>query len=155
MKEPSSSSPVSLDKALDDADSEVPRYRPHQRFWPYVDLPEEPTDEEVAAIEPELRTELFGAEARPFSITITFPRFDGDDYPKAVDLAKRSAEYVETGKGEQFRHRARYMTGDVIGLRDLWGIVGRLHEADVLIDDRPVPYARTLWLPLAWFLLFR
>jgi hypothetical protein len=25
----------------------------------------------------------------------------------------------------------------------------------VLIDDRPVPYARTLWLPLFWFLLFR
>jgi hypothetical protein len=88
-------------------------------------------------------------------VTITFPRFDADDYPKAVALARRSAEYVETGKGGQFRHRARYMAGDVLGLRDLWGIVGRLHEADVLIDDRPVPYARTLWLPLFWFLLFR
>jgi hypothetical protein len=155
MNEPSSSSPAPSNKAPDTAGSEVPRYRPYQRFWPYVDLPEEPTDEEVAAIEPELRTELFGADTRPFSITITFPRFEGDDNPKAVELARGSAEYVETGKGEQFRHRARYMTGDVTGLRDLWGIVGRLHEADVLIDDRPVPYARTLWLPLAWFLLFR
>jgi hypothetical protein len=25
----------------------------------------------------------------------------------------------------------------------------------VLIDDRPVPYARELWLPLVWFLLPR
>jgi hypothetical protein len=24
-----------------------------------------------------------------------------------------------------------------------------------LIDDRPVPYARELWLPLVWFLLPR
>jgi hypothetical protein len=23
----------------------------------------------------------------------------------------------------------------------------------VLIDDRPVPYARELWLPLLWFLI--
>jgi hypothetical protein len=23
----------------------------------------------------------------------------------------------------------------------------------VLIDDRPVPYARELWLPLIWFLI--
>src|SRR5665647_2818753 len=123
--------------------------RPKCRRWA------KPADEEVAAIDPDLRTELFGAGSRPFSITITFPRFDGDDYPKAVELARRSAEYLETGWGEQLRHRARYMAGDVVGLRDLWGIVGRLHEANVLIDDRPVPYARTLWLPLFWFLLFR
>ena len=154
MRDTSSSSAASQ-KAQEPAPSDVPQYRPHQRFWPYVDLPEEPTDEEVAAIDPDLRTELFGAGSRPFSITITFPRFDGDDYPKAVELARRSAEYLETGRGEQLRHRARYMAGDVVGLRDLWGIVGRLHEANVLIDDRPVPYARTLWLPLFWFLLFR
>jgi hypothetical protein len=24
---------------------------------------------------------------------------------------------------------------------------------EVLIDDRPVPYARELWLPLFWFLI--
>jgi hypothetical protein len=155
MNETSSPSLEPSGQAPDAAAGEVPQYRPHQRFWPYVDLPEEPTDEEVAAIDPDLRTELFGAGDRPFSVTITFPRFGGDGYPKAVELAKRSAEYAETGKGEPFRHRARYMAGDVVGLRDLWGIVGNLHEADVLIDDRPVPYARTLWLPLFWFLLFR
>lgn len=135
--------------------AEAPQYRPHQRFWPYVDLPEEPTDEEVAAIDPDLRAELFGTGSQPFSITITFPRFDGDDYGKAVELARRSAEYAETGAGDRFRHRARYRPADVVSLRDLWSIVGRLHEADVLIDDRPVPYARTLWLPLCWFLLYR
>ncbi len=154
MNETTSSSPGPEKKAPDTA-PETPQYRPYQRFWPYVDLPEEPTDEEVAVIDPDLQTELFGTGARPFSVTIVFPRFDGDDYPKAVELARRSAEYVETGRGDQFRHRARYMAGDVVSLRDLWGIVGRLHEADVLIDDRPVPYARTLWLPLFWFLLFR
>ena len=33
-------------------------------------------------------------------------------------------------------------------LRDLFEIVGRFDATDVLIDDRPVPYARELWLPL-------
>ena len=42
---------------------------------------------------------------------------------------------------------------DAVQLRDLFAIVGRLDATDVLIDDRPVPYARELWLPLIWFLI--
>ncbi len=134
---------------------QAPKYRPIQRFWPYLDVPEEPTDEEVAAIDPALRAELFGSEARPFSITIVFPRFEGEDYARAVALAKQSSEYRELGQGDAFRHRASFYASHIAGLRDLWAVVGSRHEVDVLIDDRPVPYARTLWLPLAWFLLFR
>jgi hypothetical protein len=33
--------------------------------------------------------------------------------------------------------------------------VGRFPMSEVLIDDRPVPYARELWLPLLWYLLPR
>jgi hypothetical protein len=88
-------------------------------------------------------------------VTIVFPRFEADDYTTAVELARQASEYEETGSGDRFRHRARYQPRDVARLRDLWAIVGRLHEADVLIDDRPVPYARQLWLPLFWFLLYR
>jgi hypothetical protein len=120
-----------------------------------VDVPEEPTDEEIAALDPDLRAELFGTGGQPFSVTIVFPRFEAPDYEKAVQLAKGSQEYVEIGSGSRFRHRARFLPRDVVGLRDLWAIVGRLDAADVLIDDRPVPYARQLWLPLFWFLLLR
>jgi hypothetical protein len=31
-------------------------------------------------------------------------------------------------------------------------IVGGSEQTEVLVDDRPVPYARQLWLPLVWFL---
>jgi hypothetical protein len=154
MKEPADSTDASAATPAEAA-GDIPKYRPRERFWPYVDVPEEPTDEEIAAIDPELRAELFGNGGRPFSVTVTFPRFDAGDYSKAVDLAKSSAEYLETGTGERFRHRARYYPKDTSRLRDLWSIVGRLHDAEVLIDDRPVPYARQLWLPLIWFLLFR
>ncbi len=131
------------------------RYRPRERFWPYVEVPEEPTDEEIAALDPDLREELFGPSRRPFSITIAFPRFDREDYPSAVAAARRASEYSETGSGESFRHRARFWPRDVERLRDLWDVVGNLDQVDVLVDDRPVPYARELWLPLFWFLLLR
>jgi hypothetical protein len=130
-----------------------PATRPLERYWPYVDLPEQPTEEELAALDPDLREMLFGIPPGPFSITIVFPRFDGTDYERALELARRGAEYKETGQGNTFRHRARFFPTDAVTLRDLFDIVGREDRTEVLIDDRPVPYARELWLPLVWFLI--
>ena len=142
-------------QAIDNTPPEVPArdYRPVERFWPYVDLPEQPTDEELAALHPELAEALFGTPPRPFSVSIEFPAFDGADYPRAVAMARASAEYLEIGAGASLRHRARFYPQDAIALRALFEIVGRFDASDVLIDDRPVPYARELWLPLLWFLI--
>jgi hypothetical protein len=137
----------------DSDDRTVPACQPSDRFWPYADLPEEPTPEELAALDPDLRQALFGAPPAPFSLTVVFPPFDGADYQRAVEMARASAEYRETGRGAAFRHRARYRPRDASGLRDLWDIVGRLDASEVLVDDRPLPYARELWLPLVWFLI--
>src|SRR5262252_5878423 len=71
----------------------LPDYRPIERFWPYVDLPEQPTDEELAALSPELSEALFGTPKLPFSVTLEFPVFDGPDYAKAIAMARASAEY--------------------------------------------------------------
>lgn len=134
-------------------DAASPRYRPRERFWPYVDLPEQPTDEELAALDPDLHAALFGTPPRPFSITLVFPRFDAPDYDRAVGLARASAEYRETGTGDAFRHRARFWSSEAVKLRELFEIVGRFDACEVLVDDRPVPYARELWLPLIWLLI--
>jgi len=131
----------------------VPDYRPVERFWPYVDLPEQPTDEELAALSPELSEALFGTPKLPFSVTLEFPVFDGADFAKALSMARASAEYREVGSGERLRHRARFYPSDAIALRDLFQIVGRFDATAVLIDDKPVPHARELWLPLIWFLI--
>ncbi|MFL5527694.1 MAG: hypothetical protein ACJ731_03760 [Vicinamibacterales bacterium] len=131
----------------------VPDYRPVERFWPYLDLPEQPTAEELAALNPELSEALFGTPKLPFSISIDFPRFDGPDYARAIEMARASAEYRELGSGATIRHRARFYPEDAVKLRDLFEVVGRLDATDVLIDDRPVPYARELWLPLVWCLI--
>jgi hypothetical protein len=131
----------------------VPDYRPVERFWPYLDLPEQPTAEELAALNPELSEALFGSPKQPFSISIDFPRFDGPDYARAIEMARASAEYREFGSGTAIRHRARFYPEDAVKLRDLFQVVGGFDHTDVLIDDRPVPYARELWLPLMWFLI--
>jgi hypothetical protein len=135
--------------------SDPPKYRPLERFWPYADLPEQPSDEELAAIDPDLQDALFGARPRPFSITLVFPRLDVPDFDRALEIARGAAEFRETGLGAARRYRARFWPGDAVRLRDLFQIVGPSDATEVLIDDRPVPYARELWLPLVWFLLPR
>ncbi len=135
--------------------SDRPKYRPLERFWPYADLPEQPTDEELASLDPELHDALFGAASRPFSITLVFPSLDTPDFERALEMARQSAEFRETGSGESRRYRARFWSSDAAKLRDLFTIVGPSDDTDVLIDDRPVPYARELWLPLIWMLIPR
>ncbi len=125
------------------------------RFWPYADLAEQPTDEELAAIDPDLHEALFGARPRPFSITLVFPKLDVDGFDRALDMARQAAEFREVGNGAARRFRARFWSSDAARLRDVFQIVGPSDLTEVLIDDRPVPYARELWLPLVWFLLPR
>ena len=127
--------------------------RPLERFWPYVEKPEEPTADELAALDPDLYAALFGPRNLPFSITIVFGPFEGPDYARAVELARAAPEYRELGSGDAIRHRARFFPGDALRLRTLFEIVGPLDACDVLIDDRPLPFARELWLPLVWFLI--
>jgi hypothetical protein len=135
--------------------SDPPKSRPLERFWPYAELPEQPTEEELAAIDPDLYEALFGAQPRPFSITLVFPPLEVPDFDRALALARGSAEFRETGAGANRRYRARFWSSDAPRLRDVFQIVGPSDATEVLIDDRPVPYARELWLPLVWFLLPR
>ena len=132
-----------------------PKHRPLERFWPYADLPEQPTDEELAALDPDLYEALYGAKPRPFSITLVFPDLDVPQFAEALRIARASAEFRETGAGAARRYRARFWSTDAATLRDLFHIVGHADATEVLVDDRPVPYARELWLPLVWFLIPR
>lgn len=133
--------------------SQPPTFRPAERFWPYADLSEQPSDEELAALDPELRAALVGAPPRPFSLTVVFPPFEGNAYARAVEMARASAEYRELGAGAGLRHRARFYSGEAARLRDLYELVGGVEGSEILIDDKPLPHARELWLPLVWFLL--
>jgi len=135
--------------------SDPPKARPLERFWPYAELPEQPTDEELAALDPDLQEALFGAKPRPFSITIVFPSLDLPEFDRALVLARGSAEFREIESQAGRRYRARFWSSDAVKLWELFTIVGGSAATEVLVDDRPVPFARELWLPLVWFLLPR
>ena len=135
--------------------ADPPKYRPLERFWPYAELPEQPTDEELAALDPDLYEALFGARPRPFSITLVFPPLNVPEFETALAMARGSAEFRETVSEGAPRYRARFWSSDAATLRDLFHIVGTSDATEVLIDDRPVPYARELWLPLVWLLIPR
>jgi hypothetical protein len=132
-----------------------PDYRPEPHFWPYVDLPEQPTAEEIAAMDPDVRRMMFGTRSLPFSVTLVFPRFEGPEYDRAMEMARGAHDYREVGSGAAFRSWARFEPDDVLALRALYELVGSREGSEVLIDERPVPYARELWLPLLWYLLPR
>jgi hypothetical protein len=146
--------PPAIDPTRPRLDPE-PAHQPEPHFWPYVDLPQQPTEDEIAAMDPDLRRIIFGTETLPFSITIVFPEFEGPDHARAVALARASRGYREVGTGSARRSWARYQPEDVDALRTLYQLVGSLEGSEVLIDERPVPYARELWLPLLWYLLPR
>ena len=131
-----------------------PATRPLERFWPYTDLAEQPSDAELANIDPDLREAVFGPLNLPFSVSLVFPDFPGDGYARAVTLARASDEYSESEHDGHKWHRARFYTHDrPIRLRDLYLIVAPLPNLEILINDRRVPYARELWLPLVWLLI--
>ena len=134
---------------------DAPKYRPIERFWPYADLPEQPSDAELATLDPDLHAALFGDSGRPFSITLVFPPLEVAQFDRALEMARGADAFLEVGSGEARRYRARFLSSDAARLRDVFQIVGGAHDTEVLIDERPVPYARELWLPLVWFLLPR
>jgi hypothetical protein len=133
--------------------TDTPKYRPLERFWPYAELPEQPTDEELAAIDPDLHEALFGKSDRPFSITLVFPTLDIPDFDRALELARQANDFRETGSGDARRFRARFLSSEAVRLHELFQIIGTADATEVLIDERPIPFARNLWLPLVWVLL--
>src|SRR5690606_31349575 len=58
----------------------VPAFRPGDRSSPSVDLPEQPTPEELASLHPELSEALFGRPKLPFSMSLEFSPFDEPGY---------------------------------------------------------------------------
>ncbi len=131
-----------------------PEHRPLERFWPYTDLAEQPSEQELARVQPELREAVFGPLNLPFSVSLVFPDFDGPNADRARQLARASDEYAESDSDGRHWHRARFFTGDrPMRLRELYLLVAGVPGNDVLINDRRVPYARELWLPLVWLLI--
>ncbi len=129
-----------------------PKVRPLEQFWPYPDVPEQLSVEEQAALDPELYEAVYGRRPdRPFSITLVFPDLELPGFARALDIARQSAELRQTGEGPLMRYRARFSIRDAARLREVFNVVGRSAETEILVNDHPWPYGRELWIPLVSF----
>src|SRR5256885_16848301 len=63
--------------------------------------------------------------AEVFSITLIFPNLDDPDFPRALELARQSAEFHEIGAGSAARYRARFRAADAPRLLDVFNIISR------------------------------
>lgn len=91
-----------------------------------------------------------GRRQRPFRMGVVFDNFGGPNYPRALEIARRSPVYREIGSGAGMRHQAEFDASEARTMRDLYNIVGEIHTTEVLVEGRRVPYAREIWLPLYW-----
>jgi hypothetical protein len=91
-----------------------------------------------------------GRRPRPFRIGLSFDAFGGENYERALALARRSPVYKETRNGELVTHHAAFDSKEARLLRELYEIVGPITGTEVTVDGKRVPYARELWLPLFW-----
>jgi hypothetical protein len=87
---------------------------------------------------------------RPYRMGISFSAFAGEEYARAVELARRSPTYRETNDPEGPVHHAAFEAGSARVLRDLYDLVGQRPGTEVLVDGKKAPYAHELWLPLFW-----
>jgi hypothetical protein len=106
-------------------------------------------EDDISHLSDEMAAVLYpGRRRRPFRMGLVFDAFEGPEYPRAVQLARMSPVYRESKDGERQRHHASFGAGEAAAFRDLYDLVGRRPGTDVLVDEKKVPYARELWIPL-------
>ncbi len=106
---------------------------------------------DISALSDEMADLLYpGRRPRPFRMGVVFDSFGGPNYPRALEIARRSSVYRELGSGPALRHQAEFDASEARTMRALYDIVGKIHTTEVLVEGRRVPYARELWLPLYW-----
>lgn len=112
-------------------------------------VPKEETD--ISHLSDEMADILYpGRRPRPLRMGLHFEAFDGPQYPRALELARRSPVYRETREADGIIHHAAFEAAAARVLRDLFDIVGQRPGTDVLLDGKKIPYAREIWLPLFW-----
>lgn len=108
-------------------------------------------EDDISHLSDEMADILYpGRRPRPFRMGIAFDAFEGPEYGRAVELARRSPVYRELEQGGEARHEAAFEAAGAGTLRELFQIVGQRPGSDVLVDGKKAPYARELWLPLFW-----
>jgi hypothetical protein len=106
-------------------------------------------EEDISHLSDEMADILYpGRRPRPFRMGLVFDGFAGPEFARALELARRSPVYRESEESGRPRHHAAFGADAAAVFRELFEIVGRRAGTDVLVDNKKVPYAREIWMPL-------
>lgn len=94
-----------------------------------------------------------GRRPRPLRMGLRFDAFGGPNYPRALELARRSPVFRDEEHFGLTRHYAAFEARDAVTLRALYDLVGPIHTTQVLVDGHAAPYARELFLSLFWIFI--
>ena len=108
-------------------------------------------EEDISRLPDEMVDILYpGRRPRPFRMGVSFDAFEGPEFARALELARRSPLYRETATSTTTVHHAAFETRAARTLHQLFQIVGPRPGTEVLVDGKKAPYAADLWLPLFW-----
>jgi len=113
-------------------------------------------EEDTSHLSDEMADILYpGSRPRPVRMGVVFRSFEGPNWPRALEIARRSSVYREEQVGSLVRHHAGFDAGHARSLLELLEIVGQHPGTEVLLDGKRAPYAHELWLPLFWLFMGR
>ena len=125
-----------------------------ERAKTFVDrLPPVPTapEDDLSGLPDEMVDILYpGRRPRPFRMGVSFEAFEGPEYARAVELARRSSVYREAAERGRTIHHAAFETAGARTLHQLYDLVAPRPGTEVTVDGKKAPYAADLWLPLFW-----
>lgn len=112
-----------------------------------------------ATLPPELARALYPEQsAEPFRITVVYPQPAGETANAAAKLAQGAVAHevdAPEAAGEAPQHRTTFSLQQVEEFHELYHLIGSAEgagEVELLLNGKPVPLARELWLPLLWTL---
>jgi len=110
-------------------------------------------EEDVSALSDEMVDAVYpGRVVRPFRMGLRFETFGGTNYPRAVEIARRSPSYREASRGEITEHHATFEVAQARDFFELYRIVRLIPGHEVVVNGRRLRVGRTIW-PLFYGIL--
>src|SRR2546425_11053672 len=71
------------------------------------------------------------AQENPFSITLAFPHLDTPGFPRALELARQSSGFRQTGEGTRARYQVQFRVDEAGRLLDVFNVVRERSDTEI------------------------
>jgi hypothetical protein len=90
---------------------------------------------------------------KDLKITLVFENNNDKNFEEILTIAKKANFFSQQQMEFGTQYYASFLPEQANDLFDLYSKIEENHRLKILINGKIRPYARTLWLPLLWFLM--